>query len=160
MSTPAVRGVGPLPYSPEVHIFIWSIKLQRKTTFHFAEKGQWASPSCHHQPVSLITNLSLCSHRGGPAGRRTHKLTGKAPVAESSFQPQRMDRHDPHPALIAVQVLQGWVWTRTVRGSLRSVKLPVYSQPTTEMFFQTLLCVFKLNSSIIDVTESQVGCLL
>ncbi|XP_069454915.1 synaptotagmin-like protein 3 isoform X5 [Ovis canadensis] len=53
---------------------------------------------------------------GGPAGRRTHKLTGKAPVAESAFQPQPMDRHDPHPALIAVQVLQGWVWTRTVRG--------------------------------------------
>nr|XP_042109618.1 synaptotagmin-like protein 3 isoform X3 [Ovis aries] len=77
----------------------------------------------------------------GPAGRRTHKLTGKAPVAESAFQPQPMDRHDPHPALIAVQVLQGWVWTRTVRGSLKSVKLPVCSQPTTETFFHPSVCI-------------------
>lgn len=104
------------------------------------------SPTC-----SPITNLSLCSHRGGPSGRRAHKLTGKAPVAESPFQPQPMDRHDPHPALTAAQVLRGWVWTRAGRGSLGSVKLPVCSQPTTEMVFQTLLCVFKLNRSIIDV---------
>ena len=104
------------------------------------------SPTC-----SPITNLSLCSHRGGPSGRRAHKLTGKAPVAESPFQPQPMDRHDPHPALTAAQVLRGWVWTRAGRASLGSVKLPVCSQPTTEMVFQTLLCVFKLNRSIIDV---------
>ena len=97
------------------------------------------SPAC-----SPVTNLSLCSHRGGPSGRRAHKLTGKAPVAESSLQPQPMDRPDPHPALTAVQALRGWVCTCAGRGSLRSVKLPVCSQPTTEAVVQTLLCVFKL----------------
>nr|XP_020745011.1 synaptotagmin-like protein 3 isoform X2 [Odocoileus virginianus texanus] len=67
-------------------------------------------------PVRSDGTLNSFVKGGGPARRCTHKLTGKAPVAESSFQPQPVDRHDPHPALTAAQVLRGWVWTRAGRG--------------------------------------------
>ncbi|KAM9679187.1 synaptotagmin-like protein 3 isoform 3-T3 [Dama dama] len=87
-------------------------------------------------PVRSDGTLNSFVKGRGPARRRAHKLTGKAPVAESSFQPQPVDRHDPHPAL-------------TAAGPL-TVNLPIRSQPTTETFFRTLPCVFKLNRSIID----------
>lgn len=49
MSTPAVRGRSSPLLTGGAH---FHLKLQRKSTFHFAEKGRWASPGCHHQPVA------------------------------------------------------------------------------------------------------------